>query len=71
MYLVMFNRDDDLYTCMFLCGQCVLKHMMNSEIMLKGLFTYMTSVCLNCENSDQSGHLLSLINILSVHLVNI
>ena len=19
------SRDDDLYTCMFLCGQCVLK----------------------------------------------
>ena len=32
--------DDDLYTCMSLCGQCVLQH----EIMLKGLFTYVASV---------------------------
>ena len=31
---------------MFLCGQCVLKHIMNSEIMLKGLFTYVASVLL-------------------------
>ena len=44
MYLVMFNGDDDLYTCMFLCVQCVLKQIMNSEIMLKGLFTYVASV---------------------------
>ena len=32
-------RDDELHTYMFLCGQCVL-NLMNSEIMLKGLFTY-------------------------------
>ena len=44
MYLVMFNRDDDLYTCMFLCGRCVLKRITKSEIMLKGLFTYVASV---------------------------
>ena len=41
---MMFNHDDDLYTCMFLCGQCVLKHIMNSEIMLKGLFKRVASV---------------------------
>ena len=44
MYLVLFNRDDDLYTCMFLCRQCVVKITMNIEIMLKGLFTYVASV---------------------------
>ena len=37
-------RDDDLYTCMFLCGQCAQTHIMNSEIILKGLFTHVASV---------------------------
>ena len=42
--LMIFNHDDYLYTCMFLCGQSVLSNIMNSEIMLKGLFTYVASV---------------------------
>ena len=38
-------RDDDLYTCMFLCGQPYAQtHIMNSEKILKRLFAYVASV---------------------------
>ena len=42
---VIVAKDDDMYTCMFLCGQCVLKHIMNSEIMLKRT-VYICGFCL-------------------------